>query len=61
MSGSLEYTDSYGEVAQVAEKRHVAEAPRGRQAFRGRFSGGETIVMWGWVKTLAPSEHQNSW
>lgn len=26
VSGSLEYTDSYGEVAQVAEKRHVAEA-----------------------------------
>jgi len=26
VSGSLEYTDSYGEVAQVAEKRYVAEA-----------------------------------
>ena len=28
VSGSLEYTDAYGEVAQVAEKRYVAEAPR---------------------------------
>ena len=27
VSGSLEYTDSYGEVAQVAEKRYVAEVP----------------------------------
>lgn len=37
VSGSLEYTDSYGEVAQVAEKRYVAEVPWVHHSILGVF------------------------
>ena len=44
VSGSLEYTDSYGEVAQVAEKRYVAEAPEPQTSTGNRGHGRSRAV-----------------